>query len=569
MNKRTFLTAALVAIGFQAGAQTLATSYKDVGNGNPISPCVFCADPTAIDYQGRIYVYGTNDHQQYLVNGKSGSNGYGNIKSLVVFSTDDLGNWTFHGTIDVGKICGSWCGQSWAPSAIWRTNANGKEEFFIYFANGGGSVGAIRSTTSPVGPFSSPLSNAMIRHGMPGVDPCNWVFDPGVVIDDNGTGWIAFGGGDPQSTGSNLMPGNSRIAKLKPTMLGLDGPAVNLPAPYLFEASELNMMNGRYVYTYNTSWSDRNAWNTYAKRNGQPAPSTCSMCYMVTDNPLDPDAWEYRGEYVPNEGNFGMGWGNNHTHLHKFEGQYYLFYHSTLLEQTMKTGASGFRSIGVNKVGVNEETQKLNKVTMNKTGVTMIRNLDPYQMQQAETMSTCGGISYEDFTNITQVPSINTLGNDASKNLQVKMRPGTWTMVRKADFGTMGADGLTIRAKGKGTLEVRLNSRSNKASATLEFSSASMALHTIQLDPSVFKKVCNVFFVFTAAENVQWDSWQFNSVETSSVDAAEHSTFNVQRSTYDLSGRKLRGGAKGLVIERYTDEQGTVHSRKRLASPTE
>ncbi len=569
MNKRTFLTAALVAIGFQAGAQTLATSYKDVGNGNPISPCVFCADPTAIDYQGRIYVYGTNDHQQYLVNGKSGSNGYGNIKSLVVFSTDDLGNWTFHGTIDVGKICGSWCGQSWAPSAIWRTNANGKEEFFIYFANGGGSVGAIRSTTSPVGPFSSPLSNAMIRHGMPGVDPCNWVFDPGVVIDDNGTGWIAFGGGDPQSTGSNLMPGNSRIAKLKPTMLGLDGPAVNLPAPYLFEASELNMMNGRYVYTYNTSWSDRNAWNTYDKRNGQPAPSTCSMCYMVTDNPLDPDAWEYRGEYVPNEGNFGMGWGNNHTHLHKFEGQYYLFYHSTLLEQTMKTGASGFRSIGVNKVGVNEETQKLNKVTMNKTGVTMIRNLDPYQMQQAETMSTCGGISYEDFTNITQVPSINTLGNDASKNLQVKMRPGTWTMVRKADFGTMGADGLTIRAKGKGTLEVRLNSRSNKASATLEFSSASMALHTIQLDPSVFKKVCNVFFVFTAAENVQWDSWQFNSVETSSIDAAEHSTFNVQRSTYDLSGRKLRGGAKGLIIERYTDEQGIVQSRKRLASPTE
>ena len=571
MFKKLFITAIFVTTWMQASAQTLEKEYKASSEGNPISPCVFCADPTAIDYNGRLYVYGTNDTQQYIKNGKTGGNGYGDIKSLVVFSTDDMVNWTFHGTIDVGKICSSWgwrFAASWAPSAIWRTNANGEDEFFLYFANSGGSVGVLKAP-SPTGPWKSPLSKPMIDSNTPGVRPCNWIFDPGAVIDENGQGWIAFGGGDPQATGSKLWPGNSRIAKLNPSMTGLDGSAVNMPAPYLFEASELNMMNGRYVYTYNTSWSDRNAWNTYAKRNGQPAPSTCSMCYMVTDNPLDPDAWEYRGEYVPNEGNFGMGWGNNHTHLHKFEGQYYLFYHSTLLEQTMKTGASGFRSIGVNKVGVNEETQKLNKVTMNKTGVTMIRNLDPYQMQQAETMSTCGGISYEDFTNITQVPSINTLGNDASKNLQVKMRPGTWTMVRKADFGTMGADGLTIRAKGKGTLEVRLNSRSNKASATLEFSSASMALHTIQLDPSVFKKVCNVFFVFTAAENVQWDSWQFNSVETSSIDAAEHSTFNVQRSTYDLSGRKLRGGAKGIIIERYTDEQGIVQSRKRLASPTE
>ena len=377
MQHRITLLATLLAVTLQAGAQTMATNYKAIGEGNPISASVFCADPTAIDYQGRLYVYGTNDHQQYIRNNKKGGNGYGNIKSLVVFSTDDMVNWTFHGTIDIGKICGSWCGQSWAPSAVWRTTANGSEEFFVYFANGGGSVGVIKGS-SPVGPFKSPLSNALIRHGMPGVDPCNWVFDPGVVIDDNGTGWIAFGGGDPQSTGSNLWPGNSRIAKLKPSMIALDGSAVNMPAPYLFEASELNMMNGRYVYTYNTSWSDRNDWSKFTKRGSNPAPSSCSMCYMVSDNPLDPDSWEYRGEYVPNEGNFGMGWGNNHTHLHKYEGEYYLFYHSTVLEQAMKNGgamnsdASGYRSIGVNKAIVNESTQKISKLTLTKSGVSAI-----------------------------------------------------------------------------------------------------------------------------------------------------------------------------------------------------
>ena len=178
MQHRITLLATLLAVTLQAGAQTMATNYKAIGEGNPISASVFCADPTAIDYQGRLYVYGTNDHQQYIRNNKKGGNGYGNIKSLVVFSTDDMVNWTFHGTIDVGKVCGSWCGQSWAPSAVWRTTADGSEEFFVYFANGGGSVGVIKGS-SPVGPFKSPLSNALIRHGMPGVDPCNWVFDPG------------------------------------------------------------------------------------------------------------------------------------------------------------------------------------------------------------------------------------------------------------------------------------------------------------------------------------------------------------------------------------------------------
>lgn len=556
-----------------ANAQSLAKTYKEVSNGNPISPCVFCADPTALDYDGRLYVYGTNDHQQYIVNNKTGSNGYGNIKSLVVFSTDDMVNWTFHGTIDVGKVCGSWCGQSWAPSAVWRTSARGHDEFFIYFANGGGSVGVIKSTKSPLGPFTSPLSQALIRHGMPGVDPCNWVFDPGAVVDDEGTGWIAFGGGDPQETGSKLMPGNSRIAKLKSSMIALDGAAVNLPAPYLFEASELNIMNGRFVYTYNTSWSDRNDWSSYAKRNGQPAPSSCSMCYMVTDTPLDPDSWEYRGEYVPNEGNFGdlgADWGNNHTHLHKFQDTYYLFYHGNVLEKTMKSrgamnsNASGYRSICVNKLTVNENTQKLNKVTMNKTGVSNIKNLNPYELQEAETMSTCGGVSYEDFSNISKPTNISTLGNDASRTLQVKMAAGSWIMLRKVDFGSEGAMSLTIRTKGTGTLEIRFGNLNANAAATLDFSSSSYSEKTFEVNPELFKGVKTVYFVFTAAENVQFDSWQFTSLSTGIEDKSSGSSYD--RQYYDLSGRRLPqiGRQSRFVIEQTTDQQGVKHTRKLL-----
>lgn len=551
MKMRHLLGIIFLGFTLQAGAQTTAKSYKSPYDGNPISPCVFCADPTALAYDGRVYVYGSNDHQQFIANGKKGNNDYGAIKSLVVFSSDDMVNWTFHGTIDVGKLCSSWgwrFAASWAPSVTWREGTNGKPEFFLYFANSGGSIGMLKAD-SPIGPWRSPLSKPMIDSSTPGVSPCNWIFDPGVVIDDNGVGWIAFGGGDPQSNGSALFPGNSRIAKLKSTMTSLDGSAVKLPAPYLFEASELNMMNGRYVYTYNTSWSDRNLWSSYEKRGSQPAPSTCSMCYMVTDNPLDPDAWEYRGEYVANPGTFGYGYGNNHTHLQKFGDNYYLFYHSMMLEQKMNTGASGFRSIGVEKAVVNESTQHIDKVRMTTGGTPAIKNLDPYTLQEAETMATSGGVNYEDFTNITKATSISTLGNDASRNMQVKMAAGSWIMLRNVGFGDEGAKSFTITAKGTGKLELRATTVGSKALATIEFSSTDFEEHTIDVDPTVFKGVKKMFFVFTEATNVQFDSWKFSPNGADGINGV--TTPGQQPSAiYDLSGTRLQEKPRdGIYIE--------------------
>ncbi len=566
-NFRLTLAATIMLAAFtKTSAQSLATNYKGTGNSNPISPCVFCADPTALVCDGRVYVYGTNDHQQFLHNNKQGSNNYGNIRSLVVFSSDDMVNWTFHGTIDVGKLCTSWgwrFAASWAPSVTWRETENGQREFFLYFANSGGSIGVL-TASAPTGPWTSPFSKPFIDDTTPGVKPCNWIFDPGVLIDDQGTGWIAFGGGDPQPTGSKLMPGNSRIAKLKPSMIQLDGSAVNLPAPYLFEASELNMMNGRYVYTYNTSWSDRDDWNSYPGRGGNAAPSSCSMCYMVTDTPLNPDSWEYRGEYVPNEGNFGMGWGNNHTHLQKFGNDYYLFYHSTLLEQSMNTGASGFRSIGVDKATVNEETQTINKMTLTKSGVSPVGHMNPYTLQQAETMATSGGVSYEDFSNINKPTSISTLGNDASQNLQLNMKAGAWTMMRSVDFGNNGAKTFTLTAKGNGRLEIRLNSKVATPAAIVEFSSASMAEHSVELDPEQFKGLKNVFFLFTSADNVMFDAWQFTESGTNAIKGIPQTQDARQRQFFTTDGRRLSDGHhRGMVIEQVTDAQGTRRTFKR------
>ena len=164
-------------------------------------------------------------------------------------------------------------------------------------------------------------------------------------------------------------------------------------------------------------------------------------------------------------------------------------------------------------------------------------------------MASCGGVEYEDFTNIKKNTRVSTLGNDASENMQVNMRAGSWTSVRKVDFGT-GAKSFTLRAKGTGTLEIRF-SRPARPAATIEFSSTDMEDHTIVLDDTKFKGVKNnVYFVVTAAENVYVDAWQFSEEDISGIKEVRQSAPAIN-GTYNLGGRRLQetNTTHGIVIE--------------------
>src|SRR5688572_21032378 len=73
-------------------------------NGNPLLDFMFTADPTAVEYNGRIYVYGTNDHQQYENVGKDGKSGYQHIRTLVMMCSDVMVSWSYHAHIDTPKL---------------------------------------------------------------------------------------------------------------------------------------------------------------------------------------------------------------------------------------------------------------------------------------------------------------------------------------------------------------------------------------------------------------------------------------------------------------------------------
>ena len=75
------------------GKENLEEKFANVSpklltnNANPLLDFIFTADPTAVEYNGRIYVYATNDHQQYEHVGKDGKNSYERIRSLVMMSS--------------------------------------------------------------------------------------------------------------------------------------------------------------------------------------------------------------------------------------------------------------------------------------------------------------------------------------------------------------------------------------------------------------------------------------------------------------------------------------------------
>ena len=133
---------------------------KSEENSNPLIANIFCADPTAVEYEGRLYVYGTNDQQQYDAVGSDGSNTYEKIKSIVMLSTDDMVNWTYHGIIDVGEIS-PWALASWAPSVTSRVEKDGKTHFYLYYSNSGCGVGVV-TAESPTGPWTDPLGEPLI-----------------------------------------------------------------------------------------------------------------------------------------------------------------------------------------------------------------------------------------------------------------------------------------------------------------------------------------------------------------------------------------------------------------------
>lgn len=534
-----FALAALCACGSAFAVDPLP-AYKPLDANNPICPYNFCADPTAVVYDGRVYLYGSNDQQEFD-EGDPNDNTYGKIKQLICISSADLINWTWHNPIKVTNVC-TWAWNSWAPSIASREEEDGKTHFYLYFCNGASGVG-VMTATSPIGPWTDPVGKTFVHGSLP-IGQVNWLFDPGVVVDENGDGWLAFGGGGPNSTGTEAMPGNARIVKLGPDMLSFASDFIVLPAPYHFEASELNVIGGKYVYSYSSSWSARNDWASLGI--DKPAPAICSIAYMTSDDPLNPDSWEYQGDMISGIGTYGWPGGNNHSHLQKIGDKYYMFYHMQGLSRNM--GVSGaFRSICVNEAKVDEATSTVQTINSDWKGVNPILENVPQasERQEAEMVWNASGVKM----------------NAASKRQTFvhKIQEGGWTAVKNVVHDGSELKSFTASLRGSGTLEVYLEKMEGEPIAVIDFASDGTKFQEYTVDTNKnFGKRRKVFFLFSnVSDNAAFDYWQFNAYPAG-VQTIDSDATIVSQEYFTTSGVKVDHPTSGVYIVRNHMSDGSV-----------
>ena len=234
-------------------------------------------------------------------------------------------------------------------------------------------------------------------------------------------------------------------------MISLASNVSKIPAPYFNEASDLNFINGTWVYSYCTSWVERSEW-PYSNID---KPTACNISYMTSKTPLDADSWKYRDNYFKNTGDVNVGpLTNNHTHFLKFKEKYYLAYHAMYLQDYFGT-KGGFRNVGIEEMQVDEKNVNIEMGKATFKGPSQLNPLNPFVLQQAETTAgTSGKVQFEAAGNV---------GNMVAKGKADKQ----CLMVRGADFSQQIPAKFEARVKGKGKIDVYVNNLKGTALVSL------------------------------------------------------------------------------------------------------
>jgi len=450
--KTLFRTFFLILLFFIGVIQVVFADY-------PIVSHRYLADPGALVYNGRVYLYCSNDED----NPNDEKGGY-NMHSIVCISSSDLKNWTDHGIVFEVPRDATWAGKSWAPSPATR---DGK--IFLYFGNGGNGIG-VAVADNPLGLFKDPIGKKLVETNTPGVMPAQnmWLFDPMTFIDDDGQAYMYFGG-----NGDN----NVRVIKLNRDMISVDGPAIPLIAQNFFEASWMHKNNGIYYFSYSSN-----------------PRAQMRIDYMKSNNPTS--GFTYGG-VISNQPPLNDN--NNHQAIFKFNGTWYEAYHNRIVAKEVKIPATYKRNLCLDMFKHNPDGTI--EVMINTVdGVKQVSYLNPFERVEAETFNSQKGIKTE-------------VCNNGGMNV-CNIKNGDWIKVKGVDFGKSGVKTFSAAIAGNsGQIEIILDSLSVKPIGVCQVTSTEGAQQwkTISCKVNKVQGIHDLFFVFKGGKGnlFNFDWWKF------------------------------------------------------------
>lgn len=297
----------------------------------PLVTHIYTADPSAHVFEGRLYVYPSHDIDAGIPENDLGDH-FG-MEDYHVLRMDRPGAEVVDCGVALHLRDVPWAQrQMWAPDAACRDG-----RYYLYFpardAAGMFRIG-VAVGERPEGPF---VAEPRAIEG-------SYSIDPAVFADDDGTHYMYFGGlwgGQLQHYRDNVHDANHaepaddapalgpRVARLRADMtqfaeaprevaiLDRDGRPLRAGDHQrrFFEAAWVHKHRGRYYLSYSTG-------NTHL------------LCYATGDDPYGP--FVHQGTILTPV----VGWTTHHS-IVAFEGQWYLFYHDSLLSG----GVTHLRSI--------------------------------------------------------------------------------------------------------------------------------------------------------------------------------------------------------------------------------
>lgn len=469
---------------------------------NPISTYHYLADPSAAADDSTFYIL--TDVDDY-----SPQKNYDyDIVGLNAFTSQDMKNWTDHGMIFRSKReFGDYPNNTWASGI-----AVHKGRIYIVYPNGASGVGML-TATSIDGPYTDPVKEthgvnyiaasfgSSVIGGCDGIAHC---FDPGIFIEDDGTGYVIFGGGEngQRPYGNNLdiikfTENNGKITIDKNSL-------TRVSAQNSFEAPYIHKKGSKYYLSFNTP------------------PQVID--YGMADKITGP--YTFVGTVIPgisavpdahNEG------GNNHQGFAEFQGKWYAVYHDRRLvtadehpgsctqsgQCTNSPNKENHRSVSIDELTWNGD--KMNKLTFTREGPKQIKNFDPYRTYKALTSSKQRNVrSRTDWTK--GKPVVHVLTPLATKE--------SWIRVSGVDFGN-GAENLRIKAANVGDgnkIEIHKGSVSGTLAGTCELAKTSGWNNYVDNDcamTGLTGVVDQLFFVFKGSKDSTMGvlEWEFQGTK--------------------------------------------------------
>ncbi len=418
---------------------------------NPISTYHYLADPGAAADDEYFYIITDSDDPAPYNSGSY------EIFALYGFRSKDMQNWTDFGIIyDARKVNG--IGAIWASGIA--VDPKSGTLYIVFPDGGGGGIGYIKAPGID-GPWTNAVGQGKDKlvggRGIIGCDGVSWCFDPGIFIDDDGTTYVTWGGGE-----SNSRPNTDNFdvvklndAKDAPVGNGSHVKVNNLPTRKMLEASYIHKHDGKYYFSYSTGWQ-------------QGAPT---IDYGIGTSPMGPYTWKGTILGDPSMNGRSINGNNNHHGIAEFKGHSYVVYH----DRRIAKGHNGLevipaddgrpnpnegyhRSVSVDEMFYNADGT-IKQVVCTNEGPEQIENFDPYDVYPALTSSKQKGIRSR--SNFVQ-------GKKAEHVLLPLSSKESWLRVSGVDFGT-AATGFVVEAASaadNNKIEIRTGSATGTLAGT-------------------------------------------------------------------------------------------------------